>query len=88
MMRRPALVLALLALAGCTTANGSSRVGEYVNPCSPGNVPPDQRASVLHQDRPGGTDCTRRSAERAYEAPPAYVAPGPVGSPAPLYRRD
>ena len=25
--------------------------------CNPGNVPSDQRASVLHQDRPGGSDC-------------------------------
>ena len=25
--------------------------------CNPGNVSSDQRASVLHQDRPGGSDC-------------------------------
>jgi hypothetical protein len=25
--------------------------------CNPGNVPANQRASVLHQDRPGGSDC-------------------------------
>jgi hypothetical protein len=25
--------------------------------CDPRNVPADQRASVLHQDRPGGSDC-------------------------------
>ena len=25
--------------------------------CDPRNVNPSQRASVLHQDRPGGSDC-------------------------------
>jgi hypothetical protein len=87
-MRHSAILLALIALAGCTTANGSSRVGQYVNPCSPSNVPPDQRASILHQDRPGGSDCSRSSAQRAYEAPPAYVPPSRLGSPPPLYRGD
>jgi hypothetical protein len=84
MMRNTAVLLALLAVAGCTTANGASRIGEYVNPCSPNNVPPDQRASLLHQDRPGGSDCSRETAQRAYEAPPASA---PSAPPAPLYPR-
>jgi hypothetical protein len=25
--------------------------------CNPGNVAPGQRATILHQDRPGGSDC-------------------------------
>jgi hypothetical protein len=25
--------------------------------CNPRNVPPGERATILHQDRPGGSDC-------------------------------
>ena len=82
-MRSIAILLAILAVGGCTTENGSSRVGEYVNPCNPNNVPPDQRASILHQDRPGGSDCSRETAQRAYHAPSASEP----SAPAPLYPR-
>jgi hypothetical protein len=87
MMRNTAILLALLAVAGCTTENGASRIGEYVNPCNPSNVPPDQRASLLHQDRPGGSDCSRETAQRAYHAPSAYEPPAATGAPATLYPR-
>ena len=79
-MRSSVVLMALLALAACETANGSSQIGRYINPCDPSNVPEDQRATLLHQDRPGGSDCTRESAQRAYEAPsraPVYTAPAP-----------
>jgi hypothetical protein len=29
--------------------------------CSPSNALPGERATILHQDRPGGTDCTPSS---------------------------
>ena len=64
-------VFAVLALAACETENGSTRMGQLVNPCNADNVPSGQRASVLHQDLPGGSDCNRSSAQRAYEAPAA-----------------
>jgi hypothetical protein len=80
-MRKTAAALVLIALTGCATDTGASRVGQYVNPCNPHNVPPAERASMLHQDLPGGSDCTRSSAQRAYDGPPTTYTPPPAPNP-------
>lgn len=45
-------------LFGSSTAPSPATESRAVQrACDPRNVTSDQRASVLHQDRPGGTDC-------------------------------
>jgi hypothetical protein len=40
-----------------TAAATSSERRAIARECDPRNVPPEQRATVLHQDRPGGSSC-------------------------------
>lgn len=45
-------------LFGSSTAPSAAAEPRAVQrACDPRNVPSDRRASVLHQDRPGGSDC-------------------------------
>jgi hypothetical protein len=43
--------------SGSSTATTSADQRAIARECDPRNVAPEQRATVLHQDRPGGSSC-------------------------------
>ena len=43
--------------SGSSTAATSTDRRAIARECDPRNVPPEQRATLLHQDRPGGSSC-------------------------------
>ena len=43
--------------SGSSTAATSADQRAIARECDPRNVRPEQRATILHQDRPGGSSC-------------------------------
>jgi hypothetical protein len=59
-MRKMLLMTTFALLGACAAAHADSS-----SACNPRNVPPNERADWLHQNRPGGSDCTPQSARRS-----------------------
>jgi hypothetical protein len=62
----PAATSAYGTRSGYDRGYGYDNDGRYgTSACNPSTAMPGERATVLHQDRPGGTDCSPSSARNA-----------------------
>jgi hypothetical protein len=63
---RKIVLMTALAFFGASAA--ASAADPSRSPaCDPRNAPPTERADLLHQNRPGGSDCSPQSARRTQE---------------------
>jgi hypothetical protein len=61
---RKFVLAAAFALVGAASVTANAADPSHSRACDPRNVPSNERADLLHQNRPGGSDCTPQSARR------------------------